>query len=85
MGTRVTGYLGMEANTDFRLVDSLTILLLFEPLGEFDRDIIRKRPQAGLTAARARVRKGGWPKALTGRKAAIAQELHNHTTIRITL
>ena len=85
MGTRVTGYLSVEANADFRLVDSLMIFLLFDALAEFERDIIRERAQAGLTAARARGRKGDRPKTLTGRKAAIAQELYNNTTIRITL
>ena len=34
---------------------------LFASLAEFERDLIRERTQAGLTAARARGRKGGRP------------------------
>mgnify|MGYP002725671891 CR=1 FL=1 len=37
---------------------------LFASLAEFERDLIRERTQAGLTAARARGRKGGRPKGL---------------------
>src|SRR5512144_3013722 len=46
-------------------------------LAEFERDIIRERTQAGLTAARARGRKGGRPKALTPKTAKQAQTLYN--------
>lgn len=38
---------------------------LFASLAEFERDLIRERTQAGLTAARARGRLGGRPKGLT--------------------
>jgi DNA invertase Pin-like site-specific DNA recombinase len=38
---------------------------LFACLAEFERDIIRERTQAGLSAARARGRKGGRPKGLS--------------------
>ena len=37
---------------------------LFASLAEFERDLIRERTQAGLTAARARGRMGGRPKGL---------------------
>jgi DNA invertase Pin-like site-specific DNA recombinase len=37
---------------------------MFASLAEFERDLIRERTQAGLTAARARGRKGGRPKGL---------------------
>jgi DNA invertase Pin-like site-specific DNA recombinase len=43
----------------------------------FERDIIRERTRAGLTAARARGKLGGRPKALTGKKTAMAQALYN--------
>jgi DNA invertase Pin-like site-specific DNA recombinase len=42
-------------------------------LAEFERDLIRERTQAGPTAARARGRQGGRPKALDERKAEIAR------------
>ena len=39
------------------------IFHIFGALAEFERDIIRERTQAGLTAARARGRNGGRPKS----------------------
>jgi len=38
---------------------------LFASLSEFERDLIRERTQAGLSAARAHGRKGGRPKGLS--------------------
>jgi DNA invertase Pin-like site-specific DNA recombinase len=38
---------------------------LFASLAEFERDLIRERTQAGLTAARARGRNGGRPKGIS--------------------
>ncbi len=38
------------------------IFHVFAALAEFERDVIRERTQAGLTAARARGRRGGRPK-----------------------
>src|SRR3990167_2719326 len=41
------------------------IFNIFASLAEFERDVIRERTQAGLSAARARGRLGGRPKGLT--------------------
>ncbi len=45
---------------------------LFASLAEFERDIIRERTQAGLSAARARGRKGGRPKGLSQKAESTA-------------
>jgi DNA invertase Pin-like site-specific DNA recombinase len=45
---------------------------LFASLAEFERDVIRERTQAGLTAARARGRNGGRPKGITPQAEATA-------------
>jgi DNA invertase Pin-like site-specific DNA recombinase len=42
------------------------IFHVFAALAEFERDLIRERTNAGLTAARARGRKGGKKPKLTG-------------------
>lgn len=42
-------------------------------LAEFERDIIRERTRAGLTAARARGRQGGRPKGLSKEALSKAQ------------
>jgi len=49
---------------------------VFGALAEFERDLIRERTKAGLTAARARGRVGGRP-SLTPEKAQLAQTLYN--------
>jgi DNA invertase Pin-like site-specific DNA recombinase len=51
------------------------IFHIFGALAEFERNLIRERTQAGLTAARARGRKGGRPHALTDRQISIAQSV----------
>lgn len=45
---------------------------LFASLAEFERDVIRERTQAGLSAARARGRVGGRPKGLSSQAQATA-------------
>lgn len=45
---------------------------IFASLAEFERDLIRERTQAGLSAARARGRKGGRPKGLPEKAEATA-------------
>jgi DNA invertase Pin-like site-specific DNA recombinase len=45
---------------------------LFASLAEFERDLIRERTQAGLSAARARGRQGGRPKGLPQKAEATA-------------
>ncbi len=47
-------------------------------LGEFERELIRERTQAGLTAARARGRKGGRPRKLSADRARMARRLLSH-------
>jgi len=60
------------------------IFHIFGALAEFERELIRKRTQAGLAAARARGRKGGRPKLLDGRKVAMAQALYDSGEHSIT-
>jgi len=59
------------------------IFHLFGALAEFERNLIRERTQAGLTAARARGRKGGRPKVLDPVKRQLAVKLYHErqTTI----
>ncbi|MGH7122248.1 MAG: recombinase family protein [Acetobacteraceae bacterium] len=45
---------------------------LFASLAEFERDVIRERTQAGLTAARARGRLGGRPPGITSQAESTA-------------
>lgn len=59
---------------------------LFAALAEFERNLLRERTQAGLSAARARGRKGGRPKALGPAKRQVAVKLYaerQHTIAQI--
>ena len=60
------------------------IFHLFASLAEFERDLIRERTHAGLTAARARGRNGGRPKGVDEkkRKAAVALKRDPQYSIR---
>ena len=52
---------------------------IFAALSEFERDVIRERTKAGLSAARVRGRKGGRPKGLSKKAthtAIIAEKLY---------
>ena len=73
---RGIGFKSLTESIDTTTSGGKLIFHIFGALAEFERDIIRERTQAGLNAARARGRKGGRPKALTGRKVDMARELY---------
>jgi DNA invertase Pin-like site-specific DNA recombinase len=78
LNNRHIGFKSVTENIDTTSSGGKLVFHIFGALAEFERDIIRERTQAGLRAARARGRKGGRPKLLTWRKAAIAQELYEN-------
>jgi DNA invertase Pin-like site-specific DNA recombinase len=49
---------------------------VFAALAEFERDLIRERTSAGLAAACARGRHGGWPSLMTAHKRQVAREMY---------
>src|ERR687896_82162 len=74
---RGIGFKSLTENIDTTTSGGKLIFHIFGALAEFERNLIRERTQAGLQAARARGRKGGRPKSLTGKKTAMAQALYN--------
>jgi DNA invertase Pin-like site-specific DNA recombinase len=78
LNNRKIGFKSIQENIDTTTSGGKLIFHIFGALAEFERDIIRERTNAGLQAARARGRKGGRPKALTDKRAAMAQELYNN-------
>jgi DNA invertase Pin-like site-specific DNA recombinase len=74
------GFKSVTENIDTTSSGGKLVFHIFGALAEFERDIIRERTQAGLTAARARGRKGGRPKALTPKKAQQLRTLYNDKT-----
>src|SRR5512135_2206295 len=73
------GFKSLQEQIDTTTSGGKLVFHVFGALAEFKRDLIRERTQAGLTAARARGRRGGRPKAAalnTPRKVQIAQRLY---------
>jgi DNA invertase Pin-like site-specific DNA recombinase len=81
---RGIGFKSLTENIDTTTSGGKLIFHIFGALAEFERNLIRERTQAGLTAARARGRIGGRPKALTGKQLAIAQSLYDDPKNSIT-
>jgi DNA invertase Pin-like site-specific DNA recombinase len=77
---RRIGFKSLTENIDTTTSGGKLIFHIFGALAEFERDIIRERTQAGLTAARARGRIGGKPRALTDRQAQMARQLYADKT-----
>jgi DNA invertase Pin-like site-specific DNA recombinase len=73
---RRIGFKSLTENIDTTTSGGKLIFHIFGALAEFERNLIRERTQAGLTAARARGKQGGRPKVLTGRKLTIARDLY---------
>jgi DNA invertase Pin-like site-specific DNA recombinase len=73
---RGIGFKSLTENIDTTTSGGKLIFHIFGALAELERNLIRERTQAGLTAARARGKRGGRPKALTGRKLGIARDLY---------
>jgi len=73
--SRGVGFRSLRESIDTTTSGGKLVFHLFAALAEFERDIIRERTEAGLAAARARGRKGGRPKALNDKRAAMAQTL----------
>lgn len=77
---RGVGFRSLNEQIDTTTSGGKLIFHVFAALAEFERDIIRERTQAGLSAARARGRKGGHPRSDSlndPKKVAIAQALHD--------
>jgi DNA invertase Pin-like site-specific DNA recombinase len=73
---RGIGFKSLTENIDTTTSGGKLIFHIFGALAEFERNLIRERTQAGLTAAKARGKKGGRPQALTARQLGIAQDLY---------
>jgi DNA invertase Pin-like site-specific DNA recombinase len=74
---RGIGFKSLTENIDTTTSEGKLIFHIFGALAEFERNLIRERTQAGLTAARARGKTGGRPKALTEKQISIAKALYS--------
>jgi DNA invertase Pin-like site-specific DNA recombinase len=73
---RGIGFKSLTENIDTTTSGGKLIFHIFGALAEFERNLIRERTHAGLSAARARGRKGGRRKALNPKQLGIARDLY---------
>jgi DNA invertase Pin-like site-specific DNA recombinase len=72
---RGVGFQSLQESIDTTTSGGKLIFHLFASLAEFERDLIRERTNAGLSAARARGRNGGRPKGVDAKKQKAALAL----------
>jgi DNA invertase Pin-like site-specific DNA recombinase len=78
------GFRSLQEHIDTTTSGGKLFFHIFGAIAEFERDVIRERTRAGLTAARARGRLGGRPRLLDNRKIKLANTLlrDRSTTIK---
>src|SRR3954464_12860470 len=74
--SRQIGFKSLTEQIDTTTNGGKLIFHIFGALAEFERDIIRERTQAGLTAARARGKKGGRRPRLKPVEIALVRKLY---------
>jgi len=72
--TQGIGFRSLTENIDTTTPGGRLIFHVFGALGQFERDLIRERTKAGLSAAAARGRKGGRKPVMTADKLQRARE-----------
>jgi DNA invertase Pin-like site-specific DNA recombinase len=82
---RNIGFKSLTENIDTTTSGGKLIFHIFGALAEFERDLIRERTNAGLTAARARGKKGGRPKSPLSeeKKLQLAKQMYEDGKIPI--
>jgi len=74
---RGVGFKSLQEAIDTTSSTGNLVFHIFGAIAEFERNLIRERTIAGLTAARARGRRGGRPRKLSDRKAALLYDLYD--------
>jgi DNA invertase Pin-like site-specific DNA recombinase len=82
---RNIGFKSVTESIDTTTSGGKLIFHIFGALAEFERDIIRERTNAGLTAARARGKKGGRPKSPLSeeKKLQMARRMYKDKTMPV--
>src|ERR671913_369589 len=81
---RGIGFKSLQESIDTTTSGGKLVFHIFGALAEFEREIIRERTQAGLTAARARGKSGGRPKALTPKEVQILRNMAADKSLTVT-
>lgn len=78
------GFISLTEGFDTTTSGGKMMFSIFGALGEFERNLIRERTQAGLQAARARGKKGGRQKKLTAKDVKVMKEMYDNKKIPVT-
>jgi DNA invertase Pin-like site-specific DNA recombinase len=76
LADRGIGFRSLQEAIDTTTPGGKLVFHVFAALAEFERDLIRERTNAGLTAARARGRHGGRPSVMTVHKVRVARDMY---------
>jgi DNA invertase Pin-like site-specific DNA recombinase len=74
--SRGVGLKSLHESIDTTTPTGRLTLHLFASIGQFERDLLVERTQAGLVAARSRGRRGGRPTVMTTEKIAVAKAMY---------
>ena len=77
---RGIGFKSVQEQIDTTTSSGRLFFHIFASIAEFERDLIRERVQAGLTAARQRGRLGGRPSVMDAKKLKMAEALYRDKT-----
>lgn len=83
--TRQIGLVSLNDPIDTTTAQGRLLFTIFAALAEFERDLLRERTQAGLTAARARGRVGGRPKGLSAQAETTALAAETYRERRLSV
>jgi DNA invertase Pin-like site-specific DNA recombinase len=83
--SRNIGFKSLTEQIDTTTSGGKLIFHIFGALAEFERDIIKERTNAGLTAARARGRNGGRPRSPLGdeKKLRLARQMYENRSLSV--
>jgi DNA invertase Pin-like site-specific DNA recombinase len=73
---RGIGFRSLTEGIDTTTPGGRLVFHIFGALAEFERELLRERTMAGLSAARARGRNGGRPRVMSADKTKIAREMY---------
>ena len=86
LNDRGIGFQSLQENIDTTTSGGKLVFHIFGALAEFERDLIKERTNAGLTAARKRGRIGGRKPAMTPKQVKLAKSMRkdpNNTVVDI--
>lgn len=83
LDARGVGFRSLRENIDTTTAGGRLVFHLFGALAQFEREIIRDRTVAGLTAARARGRVGGRPSKLSAEQRRQARKMYDERELTV--